>query len=87
MECVNDWCNNNHIVGNGDKRKPMLIITYQKESNLPKNKKLPFFVQQHTTAEYYIIQCYNMLVIFTYTDRRISNILTNYLFMQIKISK
>ncbi len=42
VDCVNDWCNNNHMVGNGDKTKAMLITTYQKESKLPK-KELTIF--------------------------------------------
>ncbi len=42
MDCVNDWCNNNCMVGNGDKRKAILITIYQKESKLPK-KELTFF--------------------------------------------
>ncbi len=50
MDCVNDWCNNNHMVGNGDKTKAMLITTYQKESTFTKIE-LTIFVQQHTTAE------------------------------------
>ncbi len=43
MYCVNDWCNNNHMVGNGDKTKAMLITTYQKESKLPKKEFTIFF--------------------------------------------
>ncbi len=30
MDCINYWCHNNHMVGNGDKTKAMLINTYQK---------------------------------------------------------
>ncbi len=36
MDCVNDWCNNNHMVGNDDKTKAILITNYQKETKLPK---------------------------------------------------
>ncbi len=43
MDCVNVCCNNNHMVGNGDKTKAMLITTYQKESNLPKKEPTIFF--------------------------------------------
>ena len=43
MDCVNDWCNNNHMVGNGDKTKAMLITTYQKESKFPKKELTIFF--------------------------------------------
>ncbi len=38
MDCVNYWCNDNHMVGNGDQTK----ATYQKESKLTK-KNSPFF--------------------------------------------
>ncbi len=30
MDCVNDLCNNNHMLGNGGKTKAMLITTYQR---------------------------------------------------------
>ncbi len=43
MDYVNDWRNNNHMVGNGDKTKAMLITTYQKESKLPKKELTIFF--------------------------------------------
>ncbi len=43
MDWVNDWCNNNHMVGNGDKTKAMLITTYRKESKLHKKELTIFF--------------------------------------------
>ena len=43
MDCVNDWCNDNHMVGNSDKTKAMLITTYQKEAKLPKKELTIFF--------------------------------------------
>ncbi len=38
MDCVNGWCNNNHMVGNGDKTKVMLISPIKK--NLSCLKKM-----------------------------------------------
>ncbi len=43
MDYVNDWRNNNHMVGNGGKTKAMLITTYQQESKLPKKELTIFF--------------------------------------------
>ncbi len=47
MDCVNEWCNNNHMVGNGYKTKAMLITNYQKESKLPKKNLTIFFNNTH----------------------------------------
>ncbi len=50
MHCVNDWCNNNHMVGNSDKTNATLIATYQKNLSSLKKRIYRFF-PQHTTEE------------------------------------